>query len=386
VRTYQVISGDGHVEVPAEMLATRIPAKYRDQAPTLVVKDDGSEWWKMGDQERENVGNLVGGSAYDELRPNSRRYHNPDGSARPGTGDAVQRLREQDLDGLDAEVLYPPVYGAAFLRTKLEEEKEKDAYLAIVQAYNSFLAEDYCSVAPDRLIGNAIIPETGVDDAIAEMERCKNMGLPSVCLAMWPNGGEAVKPEDDRFWAAALDLDMKISPHGTFGGAPPPVKSLDRNKLMAGLLVTGAMYPISQAITSGIFDRFPSMRWYFAEHSAGFSATLPSDMNRLDEYFLRWNHYFDVHLSKLPSDYVKDHVRFGFVSDRMVMKFRHYIGVDLLLWGSDLPHSVSTFPNSQLVLQEYLEGVPEVERRKVLVENACDFFGLDPHKELTPTP
>jgi len=117
-----------------------------------------------------------------------------------------------------------------------------------------------------------------------------------------------------------------------------------------------------------------------------FGATLASDMNRLDEYFLRWNHYFDVHLSKLPSDYIKDHVRFGFVSDRMAMKFRHYIGVDLLLWGSDLPHSVSTFPNSKVVLEEYLEGVPEAERRKVLVENACDFFGLDPQKELTPTP
>jgi predicted TIM-barrel fold metal-dependent hydrolase len=366
------------------MLLDHIPAKYRDQAPTLVVKEDGSEWWKIGNNERENVGNLVGGSAYDELRPNSRRYRNPDGSSRPGTGDAAQRLREQDADGIDAEVLYPPVYGAMFLRDKLEDDK--DAYVAIVQGYNTFLAEDYCSVAPDRLIGNAIIPESGVDDAIAEMERCKNMGIPSMCLRMWPNGGGAMMPEDDRFWAAALDLDMKLSPHGSFGSPPPPVKSLDRNLLMAGLLSTGAMYPISQAMTNGIFDRFPGLRWYFAEHSAGFGATLPSDMNRLDEYFLRWNHYFDVHLSKLPSDYIKDHVRFGFVSDRMIMKFRHYIGVDLLMWGSDLPHSVSTFPNSKLVLQEYLEGVPEAERRKVLVENACDFFGLDPHKELTPTP
>jgi predicted TIM-barrel fold metal-dependent hydrolase len=68
------------------------------------------------------------------------------------------------------------------------------------------------------------------------------------------------------------------------------------------------------------------------------------------------------------------------------MQLRHYIGVDLLMWGTDFPHSVGTFPDTQYILEELFEGVPEDERRKVLVDNVCDFFGLDPNKELTPTP
>ena len=43
---------------------------------------------------------------------------------------------------------------------------DDDAYLAVVRAYNDYLAKDYCSVAPDRLIGLGSIPWTGVNDAM----------------------------------------------------------------------------------------------------------------------------------------------------------------------------------------------------------------------------
>jgi predicted TIM-barrel fold metal-dependent hydrolase len=68
------------------------------------------------------------------------------------------------------------------------------------------------------------------------------------------------------------------------------------------------------------------------------------------------------------------------------MKFRYFIGLDLLMWGSDFPHSVGTFPHSQEVIDELFEDVPENERHQVLVENACEFYGLDPRQQLTPTP
>ena len=35
---------------------------------------------------------------------------------------------------------------------------------------------------------------------------------------------------------------------------------------------------------------------------------------------------------------------------------------------------------------DLFEGVPEPVRRQVLVDNVCDFYDLDPEKELTPTP
>ena len=43
---------------------------------------------------------------------------------------------------------------------------------------------------------------------------------------------------------------------------------------------------------------------------------------------------------------------------------RDVIGVDDIIWGSDQPHSESTFPQSQQILAEILEGVPDDEQAK----------------------
>src|SRR5262249_29993870 len=151
------------------------------------------------------VDTTTGGLPYDQMVEKNISYRKPDGSYRPGLGDGRQRLREQDEDGIDAEILYPPAPGPGFIRNLLRKG-DRDAYLAVVQGYNTWLAEDFCGLAPDRLVGMAIVPESGVDDAVAELERCRKMGLRGVCLGMWPNGSQDPLDEDDRYWAAALDL------------------------------------------------------------------------------------------------------------------------------------------------------------------------------------
>ena len=44
------------------------------------------------------------------------------------------------------------------------------------------------------------------------------MGFKSVQLLNSPNGGNGPKPEDDRFWEKALELEMALSPHMSFAG------------------------------------------------------------------------------------------------------------------------------------------------------------------------
>ena len=73
---------------------------------------------------------------------------------------------------------------------------------------------DFCSEAPDRLWGQAEIALWDIDNAIAEMERCRKAGLVGATIWMVP-------PEDipfstdhyDRFWAAAQDFAMPVSMH-----------------------------------------------------------------------------------------------------------------------------------------------------------------------------
>jgi predicted TIM-barrel fold metal-dependent hydrolase len=106
----------------------------------------------------------------------------------------------------------------------------------------------------------------------------------------------------------------------------------------------------------------------------------------MDEFYMRYYKFHGISLQKMPTQIVRDHCMFSFISDRMAMKYRYDIGLDNLMWGSDFPHSVGTFPDTKEILRELFEDVPEDEKRQVLVENPCDFFGLDPERELTPTP
>ena len=140
--------------------------------------ETGQEAWILGSIAKPlSVDTATGGRPYDQMVAKNITYKRADGPYGPGLGDGTQRLREQDQDGIDAEVLFPPVFGPNFLKNILTEQGDQEAYVAVIQGYNTWLGEDFCSVAPDRLIGTAILPETGVDDAIAEMQRCAKMGL-----------------------------------------------------------------------------------------------------------------------------------------------------------------------------------------------------------------
>jgi predicted TIM-barrel fold metal-dependent hydrolase len=386
-RHYQVISADGHVDGPVDW-EKRLPDKYKWVAPKLVTKADGSEWWMIeanGIQAARPLGSgLYCGLRYDEFtKQSARTYHNPDGSLRPGVGGPVARLREQDQDGIDAEILFIHAVVSTFGAVKA---KDPDAYRVLVRMYNDFLVE-YSSIAPDRLIPMAFHMQTGLDDAIAEMERCKKMGFRGIAVGDWPNGSGAPSKEDDRFWAAALDMDMKLAPHLSFGSNALPMDPIgvSAEQALSGHGFTGGKpaNTIAQLILSGVFDRFPKMKIYFAEAQGGW---LAPHMDFMDEFYQRWYTWHGIKLSKQPSQYIRDHMRFSFIHDRMAMKLRNFIGTDLLMWGSDFPHSVGTWPDSRTILDELFEDVPVAERKKVLVDNVCEFFGLDPEKPLTPTP
>src|SRR5439155_26680088 len=163
--------------------------------------------------------------------------------------------------------------------------------------YNEFLAEEYCTVAPDRLLAMPVIPSTGVDDAIAEMEYCAKAGLKGVALNSFPSGKGWPTPEDDRFWAAALDMNMPLTVHVGFIGREGPVFQYKRQTEEGGFgtdpvrLLTRfgggvAQNPI-QLIMAGVFDRFPKLRIYWAETMTGW---LPYFYEQIDDIYERCRH------------------------------------------------------------------------------------------------
>ena len=389
-RTYRIISGDSHLETDSKNWIPRMPAQYRERAPRLVRLPDGGDAWLVeGLPVRRNSSDIYGGKGRDVWKPFGQRYEDT-----PGTGPGEQRIKEQDVDGVDAEVLFPgQVAGPRLWRSVADD----DAYRAVVRAYNDWLAEDYCSVDRDRLIGIGVLPWTGASDAIAEMEHCASMGLKAVVLGRLPSGKGYPTPDDDEFWRAALDMDVPVTVHvefnrdGTGGGPlfkyPRVPQELADSVSNAGIVSQlanakfarlGAINAV-QLIFGGVFDRFPSLRIDFAENQIGW---LPHFLEMADERYERHRTWAESllgiePLERAPSDYIREHCYWGFQHDMVGVQLRHYMGVDRLLWASDFPHQESDWPHSMRVIERNFAGVPDDERQRMVCGNAIDFFHLD---------
>ena len=63
-----------------------------------------------------------------------------------------------------------------------------------------------------------------------------------------------------------------------------------------------------------------------------------------------------------------------FQEDAIGIRLRDVIGVDNMMWGSDYPHSESTFPQSRKILAEILAGVPDDEQAKIAGGNTARVY------------
>jgi predicted TIM-barrel fold metal-dependent hydrolase len=397
-RTYRYISADSHLEIDSKWWIERVPASYRDQAPRVLHLPDGSDAWLVeGAPLRQVPFDLYGGKGRDVWKPWGQNY-----ATTPGTGPAEQRVREQDEDGIDAEVLFPgQASGPNFWRNVRDDA----AYKACVRAYNDFLAEDYCSVAPDRLLGLGVIPMTGLQDALAELEHIRRSGLLGIVLNAFPSGKGLPTPEDDTFWKAALDLQMPISIHQELNREGPRggpllryAKPLDNRTGRLGPLTDlaaqvarfgrlGFLNAVQMAL-DGVFERIPELRLFFAETQIGW---IPWAYEMADIRYERHRHWAEAELGwqplpRKPTDYLRQHVLWGFQQDSVgVRQLRGLLGVDKILWATDFPHQESEFPHSDRVIAKNFEGVPEAEVRQVVAGNAIRFFHLDASvSEATP--
>ena len=115
-----------------------------------------------------------------------------------------------DLDGVYGGLVYPstglPLYGM----------ENNDLLRAVFAAYNDWLAE-FCSADPERLKGIAeVLLDEGVEEGIAELRRCAEMGLIGAMISSYPKAGQTYNhPMYEPFWAAAEELNLPISLHVT---------------------------------------------------------------------------------------------------------------------------------------------------------------------------
>ena len=170
-----VISADSHMVEPGDLWLERLDRKYRDDAPR-VVKNEQSKaapylFVGPGIHPLTVAGVFAAGRSGDALRAHMQSGYE---AARPSGWDPVERLKDQDLDGVVAEVLYSSL-GIVLLGMPDGELQQ-----ACLRVYNDWLAE-FCAHDPQRLVGIGLYPLSALPD-VSEIERCAKLGLKGVLI------------------------------------------------------------------------------------------------------------------------------------------------------------------------------------------------------------
>jgi predicted TIM-barrel fold metal-dependent hydrolase len=127
-------------------------------------------------------------------------------------------------------------------------------------------------------------------------------------------------------------------------------------------------------LLTGIFTRHPELKVVFVEPGLGWVAWY---LSFLDDMVLRQGYEFPILGEELPSYYYHHNMAMTFIDEPdPVRHLRHVLGAQNLMWSSDYPHPVSTWPKSLSVIDELFDGVPENERDLMVEHNAARIWKL----------
>jgi len=373
----RVISADSHIVEPPDLFTQSIDPKFRDRAPRVIEDPALGAIWDVEGLGFPSV-ELMGGAGkkLSEIESAARFER-----ARQGGWDPDERIRDMDTTGIDGALLYPTIgfhcYGIA----------DPALMNAVLAAWNGWIG-DFCRDRSERLKGVGCVVLDDVEHAIAEMERCKRLGLATVNVPSQLEGEHYGTGAYDRFWAAAQDLEMPISTHiGSTRGALSHSRAREQMRaLVAGPVrdyTSGAVVlpdwhvqeMIFQLIASGVFERFPGLRFVCAEFEAGWAASM---LTYLDSAIWEGTHPYVLYdLPMKPSEYFQRNMALTFIRDEVAVRCCDLIGVDNLMWSDDYPHLESCWPDSSAVIDRVLPegGLPDEVRNKILSGNASRIYG-----------
>jgi predicted TIM-barrel fold metal-dependent hydrolase len=389
----RIISVDDHVVEPPRVWQDRLPRKYLSVGPRvvrqgianarheqgkLVVDEDPHgkpvDWWLYEDLRRPIDFTLAvaglprerwgdGGISFDEMRP--------------GCYDPVERLKDMDLNGIEASLCFPNVLPRFCGQTFLEA-RDKELALLCVKAYNDWMAEEWVGPSNGRLIQCSIVPLWDPQLAAFEIRRNAargaravtfpelpaSLGLPSIHSGHW-------NPVFDACNETATAVCMHVGSSSKY-----PTTSHDAPYIVAGMLLhTNVMASMSDWLFSGCFEEYADLKVVYSEGNIGW---IPFIVERADRYWEMQTHAYDrSRVKRRPSEYYAEHIFSSYVSDTFGLRSISTVGLDNVAFETDYPHADGSWPNSVDVARRELAHLALPDRLKVLRSNAIRMLSLD---------
>jgi len=302
--------------------------------------------------------------------------------------DNQSQLEAMNNEGLDMAVMFPSrglfVLGLDSVEVAGTDGLEPDFAIAIARAYNDWM-HDFCSIAPERMFGAAMIAPHDVSGSVEEIRRCVNeYGFKAAFLAPGTiNRRPWHHPHYDPLWAECERLNIPIAFHGGGQTYLKPDFSLEIfDTLMMWHTFSqplGIMATATSLCGGGVFERFPKLRAALLE---GNCAWAPWLMHRLDEHY-EWVGWAEApDLKRKPSEYFRTNCFLSLeVDEDPGRQYIEWFGNDNLVFSTDYPHGDSKYPNSLAHFDKL--PIDDKSKRKIIGENWCRLYDL-PARKLAP--
>ena len=140
--------------------------------------------------------------------------------------------------------------------------------------------------------------------------------------------------------------------------------------------VQGIMEPLSAILASGVFERFPALKFATVEADIGW---IPWLLEALDMAYYKHHMWVRPYLSAPPSTYWYSNCYASVLEDTPGMYMaREFNMIDRIMWSNDYPHHEGTWPHSRAAAERQMGRFTEPEREKILGQTAAKLFGFDP--------
>jgi predicted TIM-barrel fold metal-dependent hydrolase len=393
-----IVSVDDHVVEPPHLFENWLPSRFRGSGPqlerrhvrTVAYRDRGSvsetvdepdapfaDVWTLGQAQHVHRASIVLRKADDILNPTRDNIGVTYDEMRPGCYEPMARLSDMDLNHVQASLCFPTM--PRFCGQLFEEQTrhDRDLGLALVQAYNNWMVEEWCGDSNGRLIPLCLCPLWDAELAATEVRRNADrgvravtfseipyyLGLPSIHSGYWDPFFEACS-------STGTVICMHIGSSSRMISTSPDAPAL----VQVSLTAQHAMVSLVDFIFSGILEKFPSLSLAYSEGQIGW---IPYLLERMDAAYRdhTWARE-GVSLTQAPSQLFRQHVLGCFFDDVHGIENAEQIGLDNITFETDYPHSDGTFPRTVEVASHLTEALPAEAVWKILRGNAIAAFGL----------
>jgi aminocarboxymuconate-semialdehyde decarboxylase len=227
-----------------------------------------------------------------------------------------------------------------------------------------------CGRSEGRLIGLGCLPLADVPIAVAELDRCLDLGLRGIEIGTRVGERDLDAPGLDALWEACDNTGAAVFVHPVHGGKGVVRRAGQPFDLGLGMLADTAI-AASALVFGGVLQRYPRIRVAFAHGCGAFPWAYPRLRAAAGIFGSSDPAVPDALVRRLYADTLV-------FDDEHLRLLLHRFGPDRLLIGSDAPFFRDQMRKSMQSLDNASKSgiLPENVASDVLLRNALEFLGI----------